>query len=407
MQPDQIRSFFDRFTNGSHTEEEHQAFINWLQKAPMDEVEVVAEEYKQIAANRPSNTLPNQELVAKIEAALDQWDRESTQVADTASSTPVIRMWRKIAVAAVVIGLIGWGAWFFSKENTKVDQPVVENRASDVAAPEITKAVITLADGRRVPLDSIASGMLAVQRDVKVVKNERGEIVYEPSVAHTQRDIAYNTLYNPKGSDVVSLILADGTKVWLNSESSLQYPVAFVGSERKVRITGEAYFEVNKSVTATGAKRSFFVESNGVTTRVLGTHFNVNAYKDEAEIKVTLLEGSVSVFNESGAVLLRPGQQAQSTMNRKPEKANDIDTGQVMAWKNGKFDFGEGTDLKEIMRQVARWYDVDVEYRGSIREEFGGTMPRQLTAAKLLEKFEMTGRVKFKIEGRKVIVSTP
>ena len=407
MQPDQIRSFFDRFTNGSYTQEEHQAFINWLQTAPLDEVEVVAEEYKQIAENRPSGTLLNQDLIAKVEAALDQWDREAREVQEAKSPTWVIPMWRKLAAAAVVIGLIGLGVWFFVKDRTNEKQPIVETKASDIAAPVIKKAVITLADGRSVSIDSIASGMLAVQHDVKVVKNERGEIVYDPSSAQIQQEIAYNTLYNPKGSDVVSLTLADGTKVWLNSESSLQYPVAFAGNERSVRITGEAYFEVSKSITAAGTKRSFLVEANGVTTRVLGTHFNVNAYKDEPEIKVTLLEGSVKVKSEASEVTLNPGQQAISSSHSPLTIHHSPDIDQVMAWMNGKFDFGEGTDLKQIMRQVARWYDLEVEYKGSISEEFGGTMPRQVTAASLLEKFEMTGRVKFKIEGRKVIVSTP
>jgi transmembrane sensor len=425
MQPDQIRTFIDRFTNGSHTEEEHQLFINWLQTAPMEEVEAIAEEYKLIVENRTPAMQPDQALMAKIEAALDQWDTQVPEVQEAESPTRVIKIWRKLAVAAVVAGLIGLGVWFLIKDRSVEKPAIAETKALDVEAPKITKAVIILADGRRVPIDSITSGMLAVQHDVKVVKNERGEIVYDPSAAQTQHDIAYNTLYNPKGSEVVSLTLADGTKVWLNSESSLQYPVAFAGDERKVQITGEAYFEVNKSITAAGTKRSFLVEANGVTTKVLGTHFNVNAYKDEPEIKVTLLEGSVKVVyretangkrekdNEFAAVL-KPGEQAAIaahsplTTHHSPltiHHSPDID--QVMAWKNGKFDFGEGTDLKQIMRQVARWYNVEVEYKGSISEEFGGTVPRQVTAASLLEKFEMTGRVKFNIEGRKVIVSTP
>jgi transmembrane sensor len=407
MQPDQIRSFFDRFTNGSYTQEEHQSFINWLQTAPIVEVEVVAEEYNQIAGNRPSGALPNQDLITKVEAALDQWDREAGEAQEQKSPTRVIRMWRKLAVTAVVTGLLVIGVWFFTRERSNEQQTVAETRPSDVEAPVIKKAVITLADGRMVALDSINSGMLALQRDVKIVKNKRGEIVYDPSSAQPQHDIAYNTLYNPKGSDVVSLTLADGTKVWLNSESALQYPVAFIGNERKVRITGEAYFEVSKSISATGVKQTFLVEANGLTTRVLGTRFNVNAYKDEPEIKVTLLEGSVKVKSEAAEVALAPGQQAIASSHSRLTILHSPDTDQVMAWKNGKFDFGEGTDLKQIMRQVARWYNVEVEYRGTIREEFGGTMPRGITAASLFEKFEMTGRVKFNIEGRKVIVSTP
>lgn len=407
MQPDQLRPFLDRFTNGSYTEEEHQAFINWVQTAPIEEVEAIANEYQVVVENLSPAKLPDQALIAGVEAALDKWQPEATQPEESASGTPVIRLWRKVAVAAVVIGLIGLGAWFFMQERSDKNPPVAETKPSDVQPPEITKAMITLADGRTVVLDSIARGMFAVQSGVNVVKNERGEVVYEPSAAQTQGDIATNTLYNPRGSKVVSLTLADGTKVWLNSASSLQYPVAFAGNERKVRITGEAYFEVSKSLTANSAKQTFLVEANGVTTKVLGTHFNVNAYEDEPEIKVTLLEGIVNVFNNRGAVLLRPGQQARSTVNRQPQKSNDIDVDQVMAWKNENFNFGEGTDLQQIMRQVARWYDVDVEYRGTVHEEFGGSVPRQVTAAQLLEKLEMTGKVKFKIEGRKVIVSAP
>jgi transmembrane sensor len=404
MQPDQIRSFFDRFTDGSYTQEEHQAFINWLHTAPIEEVEVVAEEYKQIVENRPSGALPNQDLIAKVEAALDQWEREGGEVQEPEPSTRVIRMWRKLAVAAVVTGLIALGVWFFTRERLNEQPAVVKNKESDIEAPAIKKAIITLADGRSVPVDSIASGLLAVQRDVKVVKNERGEIVYDPSSAKTQHDIAYNTLYNPKGSDVVSLTLADGTKVWLNSESSLQYPVAFAGNERKVSVTGEAYFEVEKN-----PKKPFKVQFASAgrkgTVEVLGTHFNVNAYDDEPLIETTLLEGSVKVNSEVGSIMLKPGEQA--SLSRSSHSSHSVEVQTVMAWKNGQFDFGEGTDLKQIMRQVARWYDVEVEYRGSIREEFGGTMPRGVTAASLLEKFEMTGRVKFKIQGRKVIVSTP
>lgn len=404
MQPDQIRSFFNRFTNGSYTDEEHRAFINWLQTAPVEEVEVVADEYKNIIENRPGGAVPDQDLIAKVEAALDQWNGETPELQEEEASTPVIRMWRKIAVAAVVTGIVALGVWFFTRERSNDQQTVAETRPSAIEAPVITKAIITLADGRRLPIDSIASGMLAVQHDVKVIKNERGEIVYDPSSAQTQHDIVYNTLYNPKGSDVVSLTLADGTKVWLNSESSLHYPVAFAGNERKVSITGEAYFEVEKN-----PKKPFRVQFASAgregTIEVLGTHFNVNAYDDEPVIKTTLLEGSVKVNSEVGSIMLKPGEQA--SLSQSSHKSHTVEVQTVIAWKNGQFDFGEGTDLKQIMRQVARWYNVDVEYRGSIHEEFGGTVPRQVTAASLLEKFEMTGRVKFKFEGRKVIVSTP
>lgn len=229
-------------------------------------------------------------------------------------------------------------------------------------APSSSKATITLANGQIVALDGISSGTLvASQGAVNVMKTEDGQIVYKG----TSKQIAYNTLYNPRGSKVISLRLNDGSIVWLNSQSSIRYPVAFVGDERQVEITGEAYFEVAKNLT-----KKFIVASNGLNIEVLGTHFNVNSYNDNKNIKVTLLEGSVKIIKGAGTFILKPGQQAQ--VANEIQVLNGANIESVMAWKNGFFSFS-GTSVEELMNILGRWYNVEIVFNKSIpNRQFGG-----------------------------------
>lgn len=310
------------------------------------------------------------------------------------ASVRKIPVWNRVAAAAIIILMFSVGGYFyFNKEGLRQVQTdnVVKN---DVPAPKVTKAMITLANGQTVALDSISNGTLATQDDVKVIKNANGEIVYSGSA----NEVVYNTLSNPRGSKVVNLTLQDGTKVWLNAESSLRFPVAFVGSERRVEITGEAYFEVTKN-----ASKKFLVDANGVTTEVLGTHFNVNAYVDEETLKITLLEGSVKVLKNNISIIIKPGQQAR--VSDAIKIASAVDTEEVMAWKNGTFSFNR-TDMSSIMRQVSRWYDVEVVFKNDEvkGKDFTGTVARKENASEVLKMLEMTGAVHFTIDGRKILV---
>jgi len=233
------------------------------------------------------------------------------------------------------------------------------------------------------------------------VKNADGGIIYDGALRQAQGDIQYNTLTNPKGSKVVDMTLSDGTRVWLNAGSSVTYPVAFVGKERKVTIDGEAYFEVTHNVAM-----PFKVSKGNMEVTVLGTHFNVNAYDDDAIIKVTLLEGSVRASTGSAgqSVIIRPGEQALAIDNGKLTIEKGIDLDAVMAWKNGRFQF-EGVGIDEVMKQVGRWYDVEVVYEAKPKEQhFRGGIARDVEASKLFKMLEATGAVHFRIEGRKVIV---
>lgn len=311
--------------------------------------------------------------------------------------TRIRRITRWAAAAAVII-LIATGSYFafFNKG----DKPVIATvPASDIPAPDVTKARLVLNDGRTLYLDSMSAGTLELENGMRIVKGKDGQISYEGNI---NGEVVYNTIANPRGSQTVSLSLADGSKVWLNAESSIKYPVAFTGTERKVQITGEAYFEVAKD-----ASKKFIVEASGVSTEVLGTHFNVNSYSDEGSIKVTLLEGSVRVIRsaqDDKAFVLKPGQQAMKNVNGELSLINNVNVEEVMAWKNGRFQFG-GAGIEEVMRQISRWYDVEVVYEVKPQEvHFRGGISREVEASKVFKMLETTEAVHFRIEGKKVYV---
>jgi transmembrane sensor len=306
--------------------------------------------------------------------------------------------WRKVWwAAAVFVVLIGAGFLFFTDRSATNTELAENKKSTDVKAPESNRAMITLANGEKVYIDSALSGQLVLQGNMKIVKLPTGEITYvldENSIAEA---ISYNTVSNPRGSKVLSMMLADGTKFWLNAGSSLTYPVVFTGDVRKVEITGEAYFEV-----AHNDKMPFVVTKGETEIKVLGTHFNVNAYDDEKELRVTLLEGAVQVRNGSEGLLLKPGQQAEVEGSVKLVDGVDIDL--VMAWKNGMFAFHDAS-LQEVMRQIARWYDVKVLYEGTIPEHsFRGKIQRDNNLSVVLQVLA-EANIHYKINGNEIIVT--
>lgn len=334
------------------------------------------------------------------------------------------------AAAAVIVVAIAAIAVIFSSDRQRKSSRTELAIKTDVKAPVASKAVITLVDGTTVPVDSLQRGLLADQGSVKLVKLDGGQIAYVAADGNLTRELQYNTLTNPRGSQVIDMILSDGSHVWLNAGSSVTYPVAFIDASRKVRITGEAYFEV-----APDAGKPFYVTKGDMELKVLGTHFNVNAYEDESDIKVTLLEGSVRVSQmntptgqkilqdheaekagkQLKAVTLRPGQQAilststtgvpaPSGQQSKISLANKVDLDAVMAWKNGMFQFNN-TDMKAVMMQISRWYDVAVVYEGSVSPKaIYGEMQRELNLSDVVDILKKLG-VNCRLEGRKLIVA--
>ena len=300
---------------------------------------------------------------------------------------------RKWMIAASIILVAGVAALLYV--NRQKGGSKQEIASHDVKAPATNRAMITLADGRMVFLDSVSNGTLATEGSINLVKLADGKISYQGAGTGAGQ---YNTLYNPRGSKVVSLILSDGTKVWLNSESKLTYPVSFSGAERQVEISGEAYFSVTHN-----AQQPFRVNAGGITVEDIGTEFNVNAYTDEDGVKATLVEGSARVTQEGKSVVLAPSQQAVAKDNQPITMVNDVNVDEVVAWKNEKFVFNSA-DIKEVMRQLARWYDVDVEYKDDISNHFTGIISRNVNASEVFTMLERTGAVYFEIEGNKMIV---
>jgi ferric-dicitrate binding protein FerR (iron transport regulator) len=304
--------------------------------------------------------------------------------------------------AAIVIGISLIGAvylLFFNKPKQETVARQYQKFKSDVAPPANTKAVLTLADGSKISLDSISNGTLAVQGKMNVIKQADGLIAYQGSAAGT---VSYNTLTVPRGSKPMKLLLADGSQVWLNVASSITYPTTFAGKERRVKINGEAYFEVAKN-----PGMPFYVTHEDMNVKVLGTHFNVNTYDDEKEIKITLLEGSVHVSKGNENSVLKPGQQAEvnNSSSEIPgiKVLHDVNAEEVMAWKNGRFYF-DGTDIKIIMRQIEKWYNVDVEFHSDIKYSFVANISRTKNVSELLKILQLTDLVHFEINGNKIIV---
>lgn len=303
--------------------------------------------------------------------------------------------WVRLTAAAVILVALAAGTYFyFALAHSHRPIAVTESKQSDMAPPSGNHAVLTLADGTKIKIDSSGNGTLAVQGNVRIIKQSTGGISY---TGNANGKISYNTLSVPRGSKPLTLMLSDGSHVWLNVGSSLTYPTFFTGPERKVRITGEAYFEVKHNPNS-----PFMVQHDDLTISVIGTHFNVNTYEDETDERITLLEGSVRIDTKSLTRLLKPGQQAQ--ISNEIKILNDVNIDEVMAWKNGKFKFGENTDIGTIMRQIARWYNVDVEYKGNVHQRFWGTISKNVNVSQVLKILEATGGVKFNVEGNKIIV---
>ncbi|HUZ57243.1 MAG TPA: FecR domain-containing protein [Hanamia sp.] len=315
------------------------------------------------------------------------------------SMEPKVRKmrWTRLTAAAVIGIALAAGTYLYFTSRQQKTIAIEQPKQNDIAPPSDNKAVLTLADGTKIEIDSSGNGTVAVQGNVKIIKQSTGEISYAGTAAGK---VSYNTLSVPRGSKPMCLMLSDGSKVWINVGSSLTYPTSFIGNERRVKLTGEAYFEVIHN-----EKMPFIVQNGDVTVRDLGTHFNVNTYSDEPAERITLLEGSVRISKNALSQLLKPGQQARfNNENGDIKVLNDVNMDEVMAWKNGKFMFDKNTDIYTIMRQISRWYNVDIEYQGKINQRFWGSISKDVNVSQVLKILEATGGVKFKVEGNKIIV---
>ncbi len=309
------------------------------------------------------------------------------------------RYWIASTAAAILIAM-STALYVYHTSTQKVAETTTQF-ASDIQ-PGGNKAVLTLADGSRIVLDSIGEGEVIQYHGTKFIKTADGQLICEslnnPKESLKSLYHAFNTIETPMGGQY-QVILSDGTKVWLNAASSIKYPVAFSGNERRVELTGEAYFEVAKNKSM-----PFKVIVDRQEIVVLGTHFNVNAYRDEASIKTTLIEGSVQVGlrNTSTTHVLKPGQQSE--LSGDIFKIHKVDVEEAIDWKNGYFIFNN-MEVRTAMRKIAKWYDIEIAYQGNFDEiYFGGSVSRSNPLLKTLEILEATGNMHFKVEGRRITI---
>ena len=383
----QFLQLVEKYVSGNATEQE-KAFL---------------EAYYQHHENKPDwlNELPEIEKDA-IDASLRQviFADISTRKPEPSKMGLVVYFKKyKVALSVAAMLIIVLGAGFFYTANqekivTEKQAQVDTNRFKNDVAPGRNGAVLTLADGSSIVLDSAQNGAIAVQGSTQILKKD-GQIVYN-KIGNNSAP-AYNTISTPNGRQY-NLLLADGSKVWLNATSSITFPTSFSGSERKVSVTGEVYFEV-----AHNSKMPFVVQKGDKRVTVLGTHFNINAYDDEQSMNVTLLEGAVKVTSPGIQKTIKPGQQARVSREGEMNVLNDVDTEEVMAWKNELFKF-KSTDIGILMRQLARWYDVEIVYNKKVNDRFFVEIPRNTNLSDILKALELTGRVQFGIEGKKIIV---
>lgn len=304
------------------------------------------------------------------------------------------------AAAAVLLLLTGGYFLVLNKNKPAITQTAAAPLTHDIPAPTGTRTTLTLAGGQTIFLDSVQNGTLSEQGSARVSKLATNQLAYNTSSTTSSEkpvEAVYNTLSTAKGGQTM-VVLADGTQVWLDAASSLTYPTTFAGGTRNVALTGQAYFEV-----AHRSNQPFSVEVNGTEVKDIGTAFNINAYEDEPVAKITLVEGVVAVMHQDRQVVLKPGQQARIDGARLSVAAG-VDVDEVLAWKNGQFQF-DNAGTAEIMRQVARWYDVDVRYEGDVlQRHFSGGVPRAANASALLHVLELTKSVRFRVEGKQIIV---
>lgn len=314
--------------------------------------------------------------------------------------------WLRYAAAILIIA--GAGAYFWFRQAPSAPAVATQTSSPVNIPPGGNKAVLTLADGSTIVLDSASEGNLAQQGDIRIIKLGSGQLAYEGASALNSQGRrqavnatvlpSYNTISTPVGGQY-QIVLQDGSKVWLNAASSIRFPTRFI-KERVVTVTGEVYFEI-----AENTQLPFKVKVGGqAEIDVLGTHFNVKAYEGEDRVYTTLLEGAVRINTEKYRQILKPGQQAQIMPEGSVTTVNQADIARVMAWKNGLFNF-DGVDLSEVMRQLERWYDIEVVYQKGVPEIlFGGKMSRNVPLSDVLTALKEWD-VHFKMEGgRKLIV---
>lgn len=391
LQENEFNELISRYISGEITSSEKARLLDLLDtQEGLDELDSIMKDNLAKAKNDFATEEQTQDFVNKVNAKI-----ASKIVKLESKDTKIFRLKNWVVAASLVIA-VGVGATYIANSGQKQDEQVavVKGETPTEITAAISGAVLTLADGSKIVLDSLGNGQIAQQSNT-TISNKDGKLIYNSRKGATT---VYNTMSTPKAQKY-TLQLADGTKVWLNASSSIKFPTAFSGKTREVSLTGEAYFEVSSN-----KNKPFIVDVGGMKVEVLGTHFNINSYDDEEVIRTTLLEGSVVINQNLKSKKLYPGQQAVVTSTGEITLEKNVNISQVMSWKNGLFYF-ENSSLQEVMRELSRWYDVDVVYVNGIpNRNFEGEIQRNLKLSEVLKILELN-KVKFKVEGRTVLIS--
>ncbi|OJV14968.1 MAG: iron dicitrate transport regulator FecR [Dyadobacter sp. 50-39] len=382
--PQRLQALFDRYYAGQATPAEQEELMRHIRAGQHDQA---------IEEGMKRNWLQSADAPPFFDAARSRHMLGSILASGRQRRHWTMRIWVRYAAVAAVLAVVA-GMWVM-RRGTFGNLPETKATIARDVAPGGNKALLTLADGKGIELDRVGSGLVAREGNTEITKQEDGLVVYNsrpsaPAVA------GFNKVSTPRGGQY-KVQLPDGSKVWLNASSSIRFPSVFPASERRVAITGEAYFEVTKD-----RARPFTVSFNGSEVQVLGTRFNVMAYADERVSKTTLVEGSVSVRSKSGKALLRPGQQASLL------PGGDIQTAfkpveEAVAWKEGMFYF-KNAGVRDVMRQLSRWYDVEVTYRGEVPvREFTGRVSRQVNLSELVGMLRYAG-VNCRLENNAIVI---
>jgi ferric-dicitrate binding protein FerR (iron transport regulator) len=382
MEHQRLEYLIEQFSNGRITAEELQELNQWY-----DSVDYGYKSFDKWINDAGGEN----ELVDELFSRFERIPKSRKRI------TYLRPVYRLTAMAASILLIIAVGVILNNKKKIKLS---ANNISEKPVVPGSQKAILKLANGEKIILDDQHPGKVASQYGTSIVKNNKGQIVYSNSADSANlTDRLYNTIETPRGGKF-SVVLPDGTVAWLNAASTLKYPLRFSKNERRVELTGEAYFEV-----AHNKDQPFKVISKNQEVRVLGTHFDVKAYEDDDAVSTTLLQGSVLIHNNAlnKSKLLVPGQQANLTLN--DMQIGEVNVQQVVSWKKGYFLF-DHNNIKDIMKLISRWYDVDIRYVDiDQRETFGGTFSEYSDLKEMLQNLQQLGHVHFKLDGRKIIVS--
>lgn len=404
----QLTALIRKYLSGEANEQEKWQIEQWYESFDTSSLEFAGGDSQMTEESLNKSLKALQEKIAQ--------EHSAGEMPSSRSSKRIFRWWQ--AAAAAIVLVIAAGvilALWKNQQRKKTGANIAVQTPTKDFQPGGNNAVLTLANGRQIVLDSAGSGLISTQGNTRIIKVNGGLLTYnrQSSNVNGESSVQYNTITTPRGGRY-EVILPDGSKVWLNAASSLRFPTIFIGNKREVEMTGEAYFEIAKN-----ASMPFVVKKGSVEVTVLGTDFNVNAYDDESNLKVTLVEGLVRVSQVStdnrqpithNSQLLKPGQQVILSLSKdggtEMNLQKDADINEAVAWKNNLFWF-DSENIEEVCKQLSRWYNVNISIHGNIPDLFTGSIPRDLPFSKVFEVLQKTGSIQYKIEDANTIIVTP